>query len=279
MKIKYILPLVITLLTSIYSYAQNRFPIDTIKYKVQYKYTFPKDTNWISNKSEQYLTLQIGNHLSKFRSSKRLIMDSILYSNRTKSMQQRMQLLQPYVGKNISSHFCNYIIFNRYPKKYKLLFIGTLSPGQKMSFEEEIKFNWEIKSSQDTIILGYPCQKATTTYGGRKYIAYFSVELPFNDGPYKFHGLPGLILKIHDNQLLHDFEAININEVKYTAPILYSEEAYIPGSPEKYIIGKKTRRDELLKDFIYNQGSSFSDETKSKAMLNLKSWNNYIEKY
>lgn len=47
-------------------------------------------------------------------------------------------------------------------------------------------------------ILGYKVQKAETVYDGKKYYAWFSTEIPLNNGPFVFNGLPGLILKIQN---------------------------------------------------------------------------------
>ena len=58
-------------------------------------------------------------------------------------------------------------------------------------------FKWQITNETDTV-LGYLCKKATTKFAGRKYIAYYTEDLPVPYGPYKFGGLPGLILEIYD---------------------------------------------------------------------------------
>jgi GLPGLI family protein len=52
----------------------------------------------------------------------------------------------------------------------------------------------------------WEAQKATTEFAGRKWTAWFAEELPFNDGPYKFKGLPGLIVKISDETNSHSME-------------------------------------------------------------------------
>ncbi|OYQ46787.1 hypothetical protein CHU92_01330 [Flavobacterium cyanobacteriorum] len=65
--------------------------------------------------------------------------------------------------------------------------------------------NWELsETSKDSIILGYKCQKATTKFRGRTYEAYFTPEIETNAGPWKFHGLPGLIMSVRslDNYLI-----------------------------------------------------------------------------
>ncbi|KMQ67702.1 hypothetical protein ACM39_12675 [Chryseobacterium sp. FH2] len=43
-------------------------------------------------------------------------------------------------------------------------------------------------------------QKATTHWGGRNWTVWFTTEIPFQEGPYKFHGLPGLIIEVFDDK-------------------------------------------------------------------------------
>lgn len=71
------------------------------------------------------------------------------------------------------------------------------------------KISWKIDSAKDKF-LGYSVQKATTEFGGRKWTAWFSTDIPIQDGPYKFSGLPGLILKITDaeNEFIYEMKSI-----------------------------------------------------------------------
>lgn len=55
-------------------------------------------------------------------------------------------------------------------------------------------FNWEI-TSETKIILGYTCQKVRLHFRGRDYNVYFTTDIPYSDGPWKFSGLPGMILE------------------------------------------------------------------------------------
>ncbi|MDV4025119.1 hypothetical protein CMT52_12315 [Elizabethkingia anophelis] len=72
---------------------------------------------------------------------------------------------------------------------------------------------WKI-SSETNKILGYLVQKAETDFAGRHWIAWFSKDIPIPDGPYKFQGLPGLILKLEDSTGSHKFLVKGINSLK-----------------------------------------------------------------
>ncbi len=61
------------------------------------------------------------------------------------------------------------------------------------------KFNWKIEN-QKKKINGYECQKASVFHKGRTYEAWFTTQIPISDGPWKFHGLPGLILEVRDSE-------------------------------------------------------------------------------
>ena len=77
---------------------------------------------------------------------------------------------------------------------------------------------WEFSPEESTSILGYECNKATADFAGRTYTAWFTSELPLPFGPYKFGGLPGLILKIEDSEKQFIWEAVGFE--KSNAPIM-----------------------------------------------------------
>lgn len=77
---------------------------------------------------------------------------------------------------------------------------------------------WQIEEDTLTII-GFLCQKATCHFRGRDYVAWFASEIPYSCGPWKFGGLPGLILKIANRDNLYSFEAISISSQKSKNPI------------------------------------------------------------
>jgi GLPGLI family protein len=78
--------------------------------------------------------------------------------------------------------------------------------------EEVVNLDWKITDSIKTI--GYlKVQQAKTSFGGRKWIAWFAKELPLSFGPYKFNGLPGLIIEIYDTQKDYIFKLIKSEKI------------------------------------------------------------------
>ena len=86
--------------------------------------------------------------------------------------------------------------------------------GQSYLYEEPIpEINWQLSDGTKEI-LGYECHKATARWRGRDWTAWYS-DIPFSDGPYKFTGLPGLILGLEDATGEHKFQAIGIKKDNY----------------------------------------------------------------
>jgi GLPGLI family protein len=76
-------------------------------------------------------------------------------------------------------------------------------------YHETVNHNWTLSDEIKTIG-NYDCKKATVTYGGRVWTAWYTLDVPINAGPYKFKGLPGLIVKLTDRSNSYDFELIMI---------------------------------------------------------------------
>lgn len=91
-----------------------------------------------------------------------------------------------------------YKIEKAIPNTGKETYIDKISQ-KNFSYEEDIKFDWKMTGQKEKIG-EYNTQKATTSFGGRNWTAWFSTDIPLQDGPYKFYGLPGLIVKIEDDQ-------------------------------------------------------------------------------
>lgn len=75
----------------------------------------------------------------------------------------------------------------------------------EFQYSEQLYFNWDTSYKDEKQIKGYDCSKATTTYGGRNWTVWYAKEIPVNAGPYKFKGLPGLILEAVDDTNSYHF--------------------------------------------------------------------------
>lgn len=89
---------------------------------------------------------------------------------------------------------------------------------QYFGYDEKIEYNWSF-SNESKIILGFKCKKATLKYGGRLWIAWYAQDIPINQGPYKFRGLPGLILEVVDSEGDFKFNAYSVQ--KYNEDFKY----------------------------------------------------------
>lgn len=69
----------------------------------------------------------------------------------------------------------------------------------KFKFDEEKSIQWDI-FNESKFVGGYKCLKATTFFRGRRYIVWFTEEIPISSGPWKLNGLPGLILEAIDDK-------------------------------------------------------------------------------
>lgn len=74
------------------------------------------------------------------------------------------------------------------------------------------KISWKI--SKDTASFsGVHCQKATTYFKGRNWVAWFAPDMPFQSGPWKLNGLPGLIITAYDEKKEVQFQFNGIENV------------------------------------------------------------------
>lgn len=88
---------------------------------------------------------------------------------------------------------------------------------------EERKIIWKIYPNKQKIG-NWETQKATTEFAGRKWTAWFCSDIPIQDGPYKFSGLPGLIIKLEDDSQSHLFNLMAIKNLGTLEPEIYAFE-------------------------------------------------------
>ncbi len=119
-------------------------------------------------------------------------------------------------------------------KLTELAIMPSAEPQQWRYTEDYPSISW-VLSTDTTTICGYLCQKATCHWRGRNYIAWFAPQLPLKFGPWKFGGLPGLIMKIYDTKHLYTWQAVAIDKGEF--PIWQIKDSYF----------KTTTRNKVLK--------------------------------
>lgn len=103
-------------------------------------------------------------------------------------------------------------------------------------FETNDKIVWQIKSDTKNKE-NWTLQKANAKFGGRNWEAWFTTDIPFSEGPYKFTGLPGLIVELKDSEGYFSYTLKSVEKPKNFNPnileTLFNEKPVVV-SFEKY---------------------------------------------
>lgn len=172
-----------------------------------------------SAKTEKVMTtLDIAKEKSQYQDFTVSAQDSII-----KAEVDMMQKSGTYkdLSKLIKMPKFTYKITKAYPSM-KQTYLDRISVNL-FGYEDDIAMKWNILSEKSKIG-AYNVQKATTEYGGRKWTAWFSEDLPFQDGPYRFAGLPGLIVKVEDDGKNYSWELKGNETIKDWKEFSYAEE-------------------------------------------------------
>ncbi|MDR1984816.1 MAG: GLPGLI family protein [Prevotellaceae bacterium] len=189
------------------------------------KYTFTHITNLTKNTGySELMTLDIGKNICKFYSENQELYDSIMKEQVLTAMEKagasrKITLVSP---SSVSQSREKTVVFFNYP-------IGKITVSERIiefyEYTENIEsINWQFFPDEAKEILGYNCKKATCTFRGRDYEAWYAPDIPINRGPYKFSGLPGLILRVSDSQEQVQFVCESIE--KLSVPITIDNEIY-----------------------------------------------------
>lgn len=148
--------------------------------------------------------------------------------------------------------------YSNYPQKGEMLNTFHIINTEYRYSEPMPEFHWQIQSSDVRNILGYECRKAVTTFRGRTWTAWYTTQIPVLNGPWKFNGLPGLILNAYDGDRYFEYTAVGIEKGSATPIFIYgnSEDATRYNQGEMKIINTTERKVKSLqalfwKDPIY----------------------------
>ncbi|AZA78264.1 GLPGLI family protein [Chryseobacterium sp. G0186] len=195
---------------------------DTLRGEFIYSLKAKLNTLTPDYKHEEFFSLQIGDKHAFFASIQSLKRDSVFQALPIKTLENGAKLLSSK-GVSVPKTKFSFTIIqsNENIQYFNLVGMSILT------YKEPLIKNWKL-SNDTKMINTINCKKAEITFKGRNWIAWYSPEIPLPYGPYKFSGLPGLIIKITDDKKEYDFELvksvsnsalkgrlININENRY----------------------------------------------------------------
>ena len=245
-----------------------------ITYKVVYTYS----SDLAPRHDVSYLDIQadgVSCFYSHYFVKSQEIQDSI---NRRGSVSDDMvsKAIAPYDGGQPN------FVYKHIPAEGKLTFATYHVDWFKYS-EPIPALQWKIEG-KDSVIAGYHCQAATTSLRGRRWRAWFTLDIPVSDGPWKLCGLPGLILRATDEQGYFDFDCTGIASIEIP-PIELAKNNYVSCTPKEAFKMEQERRENPLA-FLNRQfggQQQFPDELVRKADRSnneeAKKKFTYIERY
>lgn len=204
-----------------------------------YRLTYHPDSTDAATRLEDY-TLVLGKASSKFQSPSARARDSLTEVGMSllhkPNSTEAMQLVTGQLY-SLPRAMHRFIIYKTWATGQLTYYdwVGTTL----YHYEEPVDlFHWTLMPGRATIA-GYPCQRASTSLGGRTWEAWFTRTIPVSDGPYKFHGLPGLIVQVADTHQQYQFDLLKLTK-------LISPVAITPPSLA-HQVAKPTTKAELLR--------------------------------
>ncbi len=170
-------------------------PLGFSDVNIYYHYQFIKDSTAIDQKTTTLL-LQHHSELSKLMDVHSIALDSLFYLLSKKNTVNTTDVNQTLAVRSKIKY--NSIVLKDLTQKKSTTYTKLLTWNYQ--YTEEIPFFVWLLHPEQKQLLNYRVEKASTFYKGRKWTAWYSNEIPINNGPYLFQGLPGLILELYDDR-------------------------------------------------------------------------------
>ncbi len=220
-----------------------------------YEYKFVPDLSEKDSVKTEMMLLDVTKNGSKYYSHKKFVADSIVNEDIQK------QIRSSSGNFNVNRRNAGsvpYSVEKTYPD-FKVELFQQISSDAYI-VEEDQKPEWKILPEKEKIG-EYEAQKAETDFGGRKWTAWFTPEIPIQDGPYKFYGLPGLIVKMEDQSGTHKMTLLGN---KSFVPAAEQQKTESPGLVRIGMGGKPIKVSEkqfrkLWKEYVSDPGKSMRE--------------------
>ena len=181
---------------------------DTAYLKVYYEYSFLEDSTVRDHRTEGQTLLLVGKNYVGFGD---------FYQWKTDSLNDALT-----IGKRSPMEFFTQGMAMLNKKTYDYPLVRNVKSGNATiqirnintyQYTQDVEpMKWTMEEG-DTAICDIPCKKASCTFGGREWTAWYAPDYALPFGPYLFSGLPGLIFSIKDTKNNHSFSLNGIETV------------------------------------------------------------------
>ncbi|QHC84747.1 hypothetical protein AS589_08090 [Empedobacter brevis] len=158
--------------------------------------------------------------------------------------------------------------FKTIVNRNEVLFFDYLEKGKRVLITDKVEQNWLI-TDEKKMINDIECYKAITKYRGIEWTAWFAPSIPYPYGPWKLHGLPGLIMEAHDNNKKYNYSVQQLefkkqDILKKDFKSLASEKIFKEMTMKEFVNARDEGREVLMND-IRSRGMTVTSMHKGKA--------------
>lgn len=213
--------------------------------EVSYTAHAPNFRDGKTDLTNQYILLANGS-VSKFFSPMTEYLDSLNSTPEGKAKYQEMTKNAYFGGKldQLPRKDGTYYVIKSFPSN-TLKYYDTAGLDKFFYEETPEEWHWEIGDATKNI-LGYECVEATTDFHGRKWTVWFAPEIPVQNGPWKFDGLPGLILEASAEGNQYSFIATGIQQTDKIITPMYLADEYEKTTRLDFLKSKRLFLDNTL---------------------------------
>lgn len=186
-------------------FSQIKFDVE---YEADYELTYKDMNTPDAIVAKTTFALLLNKNQSYFKSLNKYILDSLVYQKKiifSDNAYQNMKATEKY--------------YSDFPENIGMtssrIYVSMPVYNKNFRYEEDNNISWSLLKEFKTIGK-YKCQKAVAKKYGRTWIAWFAKDIPFPFGPYKFSGLPGLILEISDEKRDYIYTMYSFRKRPYT---------------------------------------------------------------
>ena len=236
-----------------------------------YDITYKKDSTSNVLTKENYIR-DISKNETKYYTYDFFVADSLINNNLPFPKDMTLNTSDIIIHRNNSDEYYQYDLLE-----------NTVLQLQ-MTADQKWNLSTEKKKVQDINL-----QKAVTVWGGRNWSAWFSTEIPFQEGPYKFHGVAGLIVEIYDDRNNYHFRLVKSEKIMNEEEnqfIEMSKKMSIPITWDKYKSTKLKYYESPIsfiknsagnsEQFFLNDGTLVNSQNSKELNERLR---NFIRKY